>query len=242
MEEFETLFPGVITQRQRDDAYAVNADKASPTEISGILTLIQQELARQGGLVEFSGVRTSKTPNDVYQNIRKVGWFHRQIAVQRRIDTTWDSVDRVYETVVMEFLPTVYAIADDRRAAYETYAFPLQPSQGVQPRNIYMLVIELYRQIMAYYAASGDMTEMVEFVEINDCDEITPADVFDLEQVVAAELRLKRPGLQASEQITSRFAAWKAGQNKLVPGHTFRLLQHLYILTETALQQDTANL
>ena len=77
MEEFETLFPGVITQQQRDTAYAVDPTKASPTEISGILTLIRNELERQGAWREYDGVRSSKTPNEVYQHMRKIGWCHR---------------------------------------------------------------------------------------------------------------------------------------------------------------------
>jgi hypothetical protein len=237
MEEFETLFPGVITQQQRDTAYAVDPTKASPTEITEILTLIRNELERQGAWHEYDGVRTSKTPNEVYQHMRKIGWCHRQIAVQRGIQTTWDSVDRVYETVVQEFLPTVYAIADANDFAYESYGFPRQPSKGVKPRNIYKLVIALYTNIITYYTLREGAGDTVEFVEVNDCDDITPADVFDLEQVVAAELKLRNPALKPSEQVVGQFKSWRATQEKLVPGHTFRLLQHLYILTENVLEQ-----
>ena len=239
MEEFDTLFPGVITQQQRDSAYAVNADKATPKEISGILSLILNELEKQNALVEYSGLRSAKTPNDVYQIMRKIGWFHRKIAVQQNLETNWDSVDRVYETVVYKFLPVVYAIANKKGLEYKSYAFPRQPSRQVKPRNIYKLVIALYKQIVQYDAFHGDeAVESVQFVEVNDCDDISPADVFDLEQVVAAELRLKHPGLQVSGQLDSRFNSWRSSQDKLAPGHTFRLLQHLYILIERAGAQE----
>jgi hypothetical protein len=237
MEEFETLFPGVITQRQRDNAYAVDPTKASPKEISEILTLIKNELERQAAWREYEGLRTSKTPNEVYQHMRKIGWCHRQIAAQRGIQTTWDSVDRVYETVVYEFLPTVYAIADANDVAYKNYGFPRQPTEEVKPRNIYKLVTVLYTNIMQYYTLREETSDIVQFVEVNDCDEITPADVFDLEQVVAAELKLKNPTLKPSEQVVGQFKSWRATQEKLVPGHTFRLLQHLYILTKNVLEE-----
>ncbi len=237
MEEFDTLFPGVITQPERDTAYAVDAAKASPTEISWVLGLIKAELERQGAWQEYTGLHTSKTPTDVYQHMRKLGWCHRQIAAQRGIKTTWDSVDRVYETVVYEFLPTVYAIADEKGIDYESYPFPQQPSKGVKPRNIYELVQALYANIMRYYAFQEANVNIVEFVDVNDCDEITPADVFDLEQIVAAELKLKNPELRASEQVANTFTTWRASQTALVPGHTFRLLQHLFLLTETILAQ-----
>ena len=237
MEEFETLFPGVITQQQRETAYAVNPTKASPTEISEILTLIRNELERQGALREYDGLRTAKTPNEVYQLMRKIGWCHRQIAAQRGIQTTWDSVDRVYETVVYEFLPTVYAIADANAFAYESYGFPLQPSEGVKPRNIYKLVIALYKNITQYYTLREETGDMVQFVEVSDCDEITPADVFDLEQVVSAELKLINPALKPSGEVVGQFKSWRATQEKLVPGHTFRLMQHLYILTKNVLEE-----
>ena len=236
MEEFETLFPGAISQKQRDNAYAVNLLKASPTEISGILTLIRNELERQGTFREYDGQRTPKTPNEVYQIIREIGWYHRQIAAQRGIQTTWDSVDRVYETVVSKFLPTVYAIAGEKGIAYENYAFPIQPAKGVQPRNIYKLVIALHNNIMQYYRLQEKAGDIVEFVAVNDCDDITPADVFDLEQIVAAELKLKNPALKPSEQLTGQFKTWRATQEKLVPGHTFRLLRYCYLLTKKVLE------
>ena len=240
MEEFDTLFPGVITQQQRDAAYAVDADKAGPKEISGILMLMLHELERQNALVEYSGPRSAKTPNDVYQIMRKIGWYHRKIASQRELKTNWDSVDRVYETVVYKFLPTVYAIADERELSYESYAFPMQPSQQVKPRNIYKLVVALYQQIVQYDALhEGEALEAVQFVAITDCDEISPADVFDLGQIVAAELRLTHPHLQISGQLDSRFSSWRAAQDKLLPGHTFRLLQHLYITIERSVQETT---
>ncbi len=237
MEEFVTLFPGVISQQQHDKAHAVDPTKASPTEISEVLTLIRNELERQGAWREYDGVRTSKTPNEVYQHMREIGWCHRQIAAQRGINTTWDSVDRVYETVVYEFLPTVYVIADVNEITYESYAFPRQPSREVKPRNIYKLVIALYNNIMRYYTLREGAGNMVEFIAINDCDGITPADVFDLEQIVAAELKLKNPTLRLSGEVAGQFKTWKASQEKLVPGHTFRLLQHLYMLTETVQAQ-----
>ncbi len=124
MEEFDTLFPDVISRQQRDTAYAVDPKKASPTEISAILTLIRNELERQGAFQDYDGLRTAKTPNEVYQQMREIGWCHRQIAAQRRIETPWDSVDRVYETVVSEFLPTVYALAEKRGISHAGYAFP----------------------------------------------------------------------------------------------------------------------
>lgn len=237
MEEFAALFPDAISKDQREQAYTVNPDEATSVETTYILNFIKTELKRQGTYEPYYELRSPKTPSDVYQIMRKLGWFHRQIAAQRGIETDWDRVERVYTTVVVKLLPSVYAIADDAEVSYQPYAFPRQPSRGVRSRNIYKLVIALYDNIMQAYALQQQTSEnIVQFVEVNDCDEITPADVFDLEQIVAAELRLFNPELQPSEQLLERFETWKASQTKLAPGHTFRLLQHLYLLTEQVLE------
>lgn len=237
LEEFETLYPGALSPQQRDAAYAINVEHATPTEITGMLTLIRNELERQGVFREYGGPRSAKTPSEVYEQIRKLGWFHRQIAAQRQLDVTWDSADRVYTCVVRDIAPTVYAIADQNKAAYTPYAFPKQPSRDIQPRNIYKLVMALYANIMRADTALGNAADAVIFTEITECDEITPADVFDLQQIVVAELAVNHPNAQPSAQFINQFTNWKASQEKLVPGHTFRLLQHLYLLTEDLLAQ-----
>lgn len=241
LEEFETLYPGVISTQQHDAAQAIDLEKATPTEITGILNLIRVELERQGTFREYDGPRSAKIPSEVYQQLRKLGWFHRQIAIQRRIETTWDTVDLVYNTVVREILLTVYALADASKTVYTPYAFPKQPSRDIQPRHIYKLVVALYNNVMRYDSLRGDVAETVKFTEINDCDEITPADVFDLEQIVAAEFTHKYPNLSPSAEIFSNFTSWRAAQEKLAPGHTFRLLQHLFLLTEDLLAQGNIN-
>ena len=238
MEEFNTLFPGSVSRQQQDEAYAVDADKASPTDVENILILLQQSLQRQNLFEEYTGLRADKTPNDVYQIMREIGWFHRQIAEQRQIETSWDSPEQVYETVVYKFLPTVYNLAERSGMTYKTYTFPRQPSREVKPRNVYKLVIALYNRMIDYYQLHDETYDAVEFLEITDCDEITPADVFDLEQIVTAELRLHNPSLEISGEIVTRFTNWRASQKTVVPGHVFRLLQHLYLLTGSILQQE----
>lgn len=236
MEEFDTLFPGGLSQAEQEAVYAVDPRTATPTEISAILSLIKRALVSQGARAEYGGQRTSKTPDEVYQIMRRIGWYHREIAERKGLTTTWDSVDRVYETVVYKMLPIVYAIADQSGIAYEPYAFPRQPARDVKPRNIYKLVIAVYDTIMQYKTRSGSTSDMVTFVTVTDCDDITPADVFDLEQIVAAELKLHNPEITPSEDVIQQFQRWRSTQDSLVPGHTFRLLGYSYLLTHRALE------
>jgi hypothetical protein len=133
--------------------------------------------------------------------------------------------------VVKNFLPAAQAMADEAGVSYQDYPFPRQPVHDVAPRNIYKLLSHIYDNIARYYQVKHDY-DPLEFLEVNDCDEISPADVFDLIQIVTAELKaeIEFPPLAAA--TAGQYAAWREKQDAIVPGHTFRLGQYLYMLTK----------
>lgn len=227
LDEFNALFPDVIHRTNIDAAHAVGLDKAGPMEIMAVLTLMQEALAQQTAFQEYTGTKTSKSSSELYQILRELGWFHREIAKKKRMTVTWDKVERVYETVITGLLPSVYKAAETRSVRHENYPFPKQPVDNVTPHNIYKLITVLYNDLMSLQPRDG-ARDAVRILPVNDCDTVTPAEVFDLEQVVVAELAARDPSLTVPRNIGEAYAEWKKGRDKLAPGHTFRLLQHLY--------------
>ena len=78
--------------------------------------------------------------------------------------------------------------------------------------------------------------EPIELLEVNDCDEISPSDVFDLIQIVTAELKAEIGIKPLASTTAEQYAAWRERQDSIVPGHTFRLGQYIYILTKRVLE------
>lgn len=232
LEEFATLFPDTISPGRIDGFRAINPNHATSNEVAYILILMRDALREDGFFNEYLNFRTSKTPSDVYQIMRKLGWFHREIAHHQGLEITWDKVDRVYETVVRDFMPTIYRLADEREIPYQSYPFPEQPVADVMPYNIYKLILVIYENVLTTRSEAWLQQNAVRFAPINDCDVITPAEVFDMEQVVAAEFRALFPQEWLSHLIEQRYLEWRSEREALVSGHTFRLLQHLYGITK----------
>ena len=167
--------------------------------------------------------------------LRQITWHHIQIAEQKGIVTDWAAVPRVYDAVVKNLLPAAQAIAVDAGVAYQNYPFPRQPVHDVMPRHIYKLISHIYNNIARYYRQTTDY-EPIALLEVNDCDEVSPADVFDLIEIVAAELNAEIGIKPLPAATLEQYAAWREKQETIVPGHTFRLGQYIYILTKRVLQ------
>ena len=81
----------------------------------------------------------------------------------------------------------------------------IDQGSGVVPRNIYKILSQIYRNIARYYMRTGDY-DPLDLSEMNECDEITPADVFDLVQVITAELKVKVGAKSLDSDSASRYA------------------------------------
>ncbi len=106
---------------------------------------------------------------------------------------------------------------------------------GIMPRNVYNLLFHLYVNISKYYINKGEYDPII-LEKMNDCDEISPADVFDLTQVIAAELKAKSGNKTLDSESMTNYTRWKEGKDKIVPGDVFRLIQYNFILTKRSLE------
>ncbi len=237
VEEFNLLHGNVIHQEQVDAARRRDASTTKPQDVFGLLTLVKNALSANGMFMEFDGERTPKDPSDVFQLLRQISWHHLQIADKKGIQTDWAAVPRVYDAVVRSILPAAQTMANENEFVYEPYQFPPQPVNGVLPRNIYKLIHHIYLNISRYYQQTRHY-EPINILDVNDCDDVSPADVFDLIQVVAAELKAELGIQSLSGDMLSRYRNWKQQRQSIVPGHTFRLGQYIYMLTKQVLEHE----
>ncbi|GBC60287.1 hypothetical protein DENIS_1238 [Desulfonema ishimotonii] len=179
--------------------------------------------------------RTTKTPSDVFQALRRLSFHCDQLAQKRGINEKWAIPARVYEAVVTEILPELYDIADETGIQYTPYAFPEQPVKDARPRHVYKLLCYTYKNIADYYARKENYPPVI-FAEINDCDEITPPDVYAVAQIISAELKMKNGNRTVSPEILDKYSQWKAAKSTVVSGDVFRLIQYNFLLGKKVLK------
>jgi len=235
-EEFNHLHPNALDSLKLSDAYTIDMRQAKPADNYSILHLIKDWLISKNKFVESAGERTAKNPNDVFQMLRQISFHHTEIAGKLNIATTWGSPARVYEAVVTGVLPAVEGIADEAGVKHEDFLFPKQPVSGVKSRNVYHLLSQVYNNISRYYMNRGGYEPII-IEEVSDCDDISPADVFDLATIISTELKARTGNKAMSAKTAGSYSRWKEGKDKIVPGDVFRLIQYNYILSRNVLEK-----
>ncbi len=234
-EEFNLLHGNLISQANLNDAYNIDMANAKPANVYGVLTLMKEVLAAKNSFTESTEAKTPKTPSDVFQMMRQISTHHHEIAKKKNIQTTWATPEQVYDSVVKNIMPVSYLIAKETGMKYDAFPFPKQPMTGIMPRNVYNLLFHLYVNISKYYTNKGEYDPII-LEKMNDCDEISPSDVFDLTQVIAAELKAKSGNKTLDSESMTNYTRWKEGKDKIVPGDVFRLIQYNFILTKRSLE------
>lgn len=210
--------------------------RIAPSDVYAVLSLIKDCMTKQGVFAEYSGEKNPKVPSDVFHLMRQLSWRCSEIAKKKGIVTNWATPAQVYESAVTAMLPAVQAMAGEAGVKYEDYSFPRQPVSGVVPRYVYNLLYHTYGNISKYYIYKKGNYEPVVFLDINDCDDISPADVFDLTQVIASELKADIGVKALSPETAEVYAKWKESHAEILPGHVFRLIQYNYILSKKVLE------
>jgi hypothetical protein len=237
MEEFaliheDSIDPAVIAQAKK-----VDMKQVTPGHNFQLLTMMKDYLTAKKVYTETREERKAKTPAEVYQMLRQLSMHHVEIVKARGIKTDWATSGRVYAAVISEILPVVESIVKTQGTAFDPYPFPPQAVQDVVPRYVYKLLWQIYLNMSGYYSQKQQY-EPFKLVEVNDCDEITPADVFDMVQLTAAELQFCSGNIALSADVADRYKQWKQQKEKIVPGDVFRLLQHLYILSKRVTEKE----
>jgi hypothetical protein len=236
LEEFGLIHGNVFTQSQLEELSKISPAEIKPTHLFQALTLMKNYLVEKGAFQEFKGERTPKQPRDVLYMLRQISFHHLEIAKKKNLTTDWGTPARVYEALVNDILPVLMKAADDVGLKYKEYAFPKQPTEEVSPWNVIKLLRHLYTNISQYHAAKVKYEPLV-LNEITDCDEISPADVFDMLKIIAAEFRFAAGTKTLKPEISKRYIAWKGSQSKILPGHVYRLLQYSFVLSKDIVEK-----
>lgn len=234
-DKINTLHNNAIERSKLIEAAKVtDMNRTKPGDVHEVLSLIKAHLVQKDAFTEYTGEKNSKSPSDVFQMMRQISLHCYEIAKQKGIVTNWATAAQVYEAVVTNLLPAVQAMADEAGIKYQDYLFPRQAISGVVPRYVYKLLYHVYNNISKYYMYKGNY-EPLSFTEVNDCDDISPADVFDLAQIIAAELKANIGVRPLKSETATRYAAWKSSHEEILPGHVFRLIQYNFILSKSIL-------
>lgn len=234
-DEFNVLHTNALDSLKLSEAHNVDMSRTTPSDVHKILSLIQNYLVSKGTFSELFETRSPKTPNDVFQVLRQVSMHHHEIARKKGLVTDWAKPRRVYDAMVTDVLPVTRAIAAREKVTYEPFAFPKQPVSGVIPRYVYKLLYYTYQNLSDYYMDKGGYDPII-LEQVNDCDAISPADVFDLTVIIAAELKARAGKKILGRETAARYKSWKVGKEKIVPGDVFRLIQHNFILSRRILE------
>ncbi len=231
VEEFNFLYNNAIDPVRLTEARNFDANRTRPENVYQVISLIRNHFIAENTFAEPMGEKNTRTSNDVFQMLRQISMHHHEIARKKNITTDWATPARVYEAVVKDILPATERIAEEAGVKYKTFPFPKQPVSGVIPRYVYKLLCHVYKNISEFYMNKGGY-EPILLVEMNDCDDVSPADVFDLAQVIAAELKVRSGNKTLTQKYASRYTNWKNAKEKIVPGDVFRLIQHNFILSK----------
>ena len=229
VEEHHTLFPQSIDA----SAFALARRKVTtavqPQDVYRMLTLLKADLVAKRVFTPATEVPSRKTPSYVFHMLRQIS-FHLQEGARKtgKDVKTLFSPSRVYDANVRQVLPVIYALADAHQLVYVPFEFPTQPIAGVRPHHVYELQSRMYERLADYYETQHGL-EPVRLDTINDLEGIAPSDVFDLTQLIIAELQaFEKEVPQLDVAVASQYHAWQAqlAASSVLPGHVILLVQH----------------
>jgi len=237
-DEFNFLYNNAIDPARLEEARNVDALNTGPAELFHVLLLIREVLVAKNQFIPWAGQRIPKTPSDVTQMLRQISSHLVELALKRGLDTDWASAAYVYDAIVKDLLPGVQAAADEAGLRYEPFAFPRQPVRDVIPLNTLRLLQRIYYNISRFYSQKLTYFPLL-LIPVNDCDEVTAADVFDLIKAVSAEIKAMGGSISPSPEMLRQYGEWRKNKSEIVPGDVFRLLQYLLVLSEQLADKNT---
>lgn len=240
-DEFDLLHDNALDQNRVNQARKLDTLATKPRDLLEVLSLIRAHLVERDRFSEHTGSKSLKTPSDVTHMLRRISFHHIEIAKKKGIETNWATPAQVYDATLKHIMPTVREVADQVGVEYGEHPFPKQPLHQITPRNIAKLLQHLYQNISEYYKTKGWYDPLI-LIEVNECDEISPGDSFDLIKAISAEFKAMSGDRPVSPDTMRLYEEWKASKERIVPGDVYRLLQYGYILSKRALKKSGAKI
>ncbi len=239
-EEFSYLHTNVFGQSSISRKQLQRLEKEAnyahiqPEDVYDVISIIKNVLLSGGNFIEYKGERKEKTPSDVYQMMRQTAYSHLLI-FNKRNPIPWNKPERVYEANFFEIYPMLIKIVREKGHVPEIFSFPQKPATGILPRDVYNAEIYLYDLVQKYLTSKMSNYEPVYIVQTKYLTKIEPSDVFDLAQIIIAELKSVSGNPQKLDRQTlSRYYSWKSDKlHNIIPGDVYNLVQYNISLLES---------
>ena len=158
-----------------------------PADVYRVLGHLSNHLAQKHQrFAEQETNRITRKPFEAFHAVRRVSATLGKISRKNGQIPFWESPQGPYQIHTTELLPLITAYMSRQGLAGKEFSFPVKPVDGVRPRHIYILSSAIYQAVAQI---EGDSYVPVAFETVRGPDGLTPADVFDISVVIAAELR-----------------------------------------------------
>ena len=243
-DEFHNLHPKVmgnkyINKKLLGMLKQVDPGDLQPKHVYSVLNLIKQHLIAENKYVAFKGKKSDKEPSDVYHMLRQTSFHHMEIA-RNRNPIPWNNSARVFDANFFEIYSILFKIADEQKASLQKFKFPLIPAENIRPQDVYKSQLYLDDLLKKYYYLKDPSYVPIDFESTSDVNSIDPNDVFDLTQIIIAELKSRvKEIIVLDKQTLTRYYNWKNKKRKVTPGDVYNLTQHNIFFMEKILNEMT---
>ncbi len=229
-EEYGVLQPNAISSEKVAELLNRDSSNIGPGDVYGVLSLIQKDLQRRNRWREDEEVtKTSKTPSEVFQMLRKLSLHNLQIARKRDLQVDWASPARVYHLNVTHVMPILRTFGDSSGFKSEAFQFPAEAAADVKPRHIFAFQSTLYREMGEHFKAENGYQPVL-FRDYTKMKNIDPGDVFDLTLIVLGELRALMQNATLDQSSAQAYNDWRAAKDKVGPGDVYHLLRYNFFV------------
>ncbi len=238
-EEFSYLHTNIFGQASISEKQLqklekeVNLTNVQPEDVYRVLSIIKNVLLAKGNFIEYKGNKIEKTPSDVYQMMRQISHHHLEIFYLRD-PVPWKKPERVYEANLFSIYSQLIKIVKEHGLVPEMFSFPKKPTKGIKPKDVYAAQIYFYDLLQKYLASKVSNYEPVYIEQTRDQSKIDPGDVFELSQIIIADIKSVLGNTQKlGRQTLSRYYSWKSDKLHIIPGDVYNLVQHNISLLES---------
>ena len=225
-EEYNVIHPDGVDLSEVEKARKKEAEDIRPQDVYNVLLLIKESLVAENHWVEMTGMEGEKEPSDVYQMLRQISYHLSQAAEQLGLPA-WAIPARVYEANCVQVLPMLMsAVTAAAGKKPDPFQFPKSAMRGIRPIDIFWLQRMIYQDIGEFYKKQKSY-EPIKFEDPRHLNRITPADVFDLTQVIIGELKVLLGDTQELDsEIANRYAKWRTEKQHVLPGDVYHLVRY----------------
>ena len=212
-----------ITQGEAKEVLDAEPNPVKPGHVYSTLGALRSFLESKNAYAEHQGKQITRTPSDVYHNVRRLSHTLANISRKNGNKPFWQIPAGPYQIQAEEIMPYVETLVQRKGSNANEFLFPKEAVAGVKPQHIYIANRALYRNISAMAPAGF---KPVVFEEVKGLGAIGPDDVFDLCIVIASEIRIMAGAEKTIHPANeANYKQWKTQVPMIKPGHVYSITQ-----------------